>query len=302
MELRINHDFVSCLSPLTDEEFAQLEENILSDGEIREPIIVWDRWVVDGHNRFKIATKHGLPYKTKEKEFPGKDAVIVWILMNQLGRRNLTTERMRLFRGRLMQARVKAGEKYADVRKELCDTFNVGKTTMSEAYAYAEDVDAMAPAVREAIESGQVKVSVREAKELSELPPIAQEMVLGVIEQGAADSITEVIGKADEAPPKPKRAEGVPEVLQGIWEERSTMHGFIQAAGKLLNEIERFCESCKAGFYVDIVSARADLKNLSENIRVSVPWKACTCSGSGCDKCSRLGWLTREQAAGMVKQ
>ena len=42
MELKIDYEFQSKIPPLTVEEFRQLEENILADGVVINPIIVWN--------------------------------------------------------------------------------------------------------------------------------------------------------------------------------------------------------------------------------------------------------------------
>ena len=88
--LTVDDEFRDLIPPLTDEEFNDLEESILADG-LRDPIIVWlgHNIVVDGHNRLKICKKHGVEYDFVEMEFDSRAAVKVWILKNQLGRRNL---------------------------------------------------------------------------------------------------------------------------------------------------------------------------------------------------------------------
>ena len=86
---RINPDFESLIPPLTTDEFNQLEQNILAHG-CRDPIALWRDIVVDGHNRLEICTKHGIEYETVKLRFPSKEAVKIWMLENQLGRRNLT--------------------------------------------------------------------------------------------------------------------------------------------------------------------------------------------------------------------
>ena len=58
MQLRIDPEFESRIPPLTDDEFEQLEENILADGVIISPIIIWNDLIIDGHNRFRIFEKH----------------------------------------------------------------------------------------------------------------------------------------------------------------------------------------------------------------------------------------------------
>ena len=70
MELRIDPEFESKIPPLTEEEFRQLEDNILTDGLVINPIIVWNGVIVDGHNRFHIIEKHPeIKYTTHEKHF-----------------------------------------------------------------------------------------------------------------------------------------------------------------------------------------------------------------------------------------
>jgi len=71
------------------DEFEQLEQNIIAEG-CREPLIIWDGIIVDGHNRYEICNKHGIEFKTVEKAFDDKNSAKEWIIRNQFGRRNLT--------------------------------------------------------------------------------------------------------------------------------------------------------------------------------------------------------------------
>ena len=87
--IEIKEEFKKLIPALTAEEFKQLEENILKDG-IRDPLVLWNGYLIDGHNRYQIAFKHGLEYKTIDKEFKDEDEVIIWMIDNQDGRRNLT--------------------------------------------------------------------------------------------------------------------------------------------------------------------------------------------------------------------
>lgn len=87
--MKILQEFKDLIPALTAEEYKQLEENCLAEG-IRDKIILWDDYIIDGHNRFKIATEHGLSYQTKTKEFQNKNDVREWMINNQFGRRNLS--------------------------------------------------------------------------------------------------------------------------------------------------------------------------------------------------------------------
>lgn len=87
--LKIKEEFKELIPSLSADEYFQLEDNILKEG-IREPIITWNDYIIDGHNRFDIATRFNLEYKTKSKSFKDKEEVKEWMILNQLGRRNLS--------------------------------------------------------------------------------------------------------------------------------------------------------------------------------------------------------------------
>ena len=66
--LKVDPEFQGKIPPLTFEELNQLEANILRDGRIINPIIVWEGLIVDGHNRFIIAKKHPeIPYTVMKR-------------------------------------------------------------------------------------------------------------------------------------------------------------------------------------------------------------------------------------------
>ncbi len=99
--LKIDPEFADQIPPLTEEEFQQLEANILSDGEVINPIIIWNGMIVDGHNRFRILELHPeVPYKTFEKKFSGRSEAMAWICKNQLGRRNLSSIQRKYLMGK----------------------------------------------------------------------------------------------------------------------------------------------------------------------------------------------------------
>ena len=87
--MRIDSEFQALIPPLTPEEFAGLEQNIVTNG-CRVALDVWGDILVDGHNRFAICQKHAIPYETKPIEFADRDAALMWIIRNQLDRRNIS--------------------------------------------------------------------------------------------------------------------------------------------------------------------------------------------------------------------
>ena len=89
-KLEIDKEFMQLIPPLQEEEYLQLEQNILTRGKLLNPIILWNGIIVDGHNRFYICMKHGIEFEFTEIEFTSREDAKYWILENQLGRRNLT--------------------------------------------------------------------------------------------------------------------------------------------------------------------------------------------------------------------
>jgi N6-adenosine-specific RNA methylase IME4 len=87
--IQIKEEFKKLIPALTPEEFKQLESNCLSEG-IREKIIIWNGFIIDGHNRYEIATKWNLDYQTESKRFDSENDVREWMINNQFGRRNLS--------------------------------------------------------------------------------------------------------------------------------------------------------------------------------------------------------------------
>lgn len=84
---KIIPEFKELMPDLTLEEYSRLEESIKSEG-CREPIIVWDDIIVDGHNRYEICQKYNIPFKVLKKDFQSEEDAKEWIILNQLGRRN----------------------------------------------------------------------------------------------------------------------------------------------------------------------------------------------------------------------
>ena len=101
INLKIDPEFQSQIPPLTDDEFKQLEENILKEGKLISPLIVWNNILVDGHNRYAILQKHPeIYFSTMPLRFENREEAIAWICRNQLGRRNLSPEQKRYLLGK----------------------------------------------------------------------------------------------------------------------------------------------------------------------------------------------------------
>ena len=101
INLKIDPEFQSQIPPLTNDEFKQLEENILKEGKLLSPLIVWNSTLVDGHNRYEIVQEHPeISFSTMPLPFESREEVLAWICKNQLGRRNLTPEQKKFLIGK----------------------------------------------------------------------------------------------------------------------------------------------------------------------------------------------------------
>jgi hypothetical protein len=93
MKLTIDPEFEALIPPLAPEELKQLHMSLCGDGCL-SPLIVWQGKgvLVDGHNRYKYLTKNKIPFEVREIEFFDREEVKRFIILNQLGRRNVTPE------------------------------------------------------------------------------------------------------------------------------------------------------------------------------------------------------------------
>ena len=191
--LRIDPEFESKIPPLREEELKQLEENILADGMVINPLIVWNGIIVDGHNRFEILKEHPeIEYTVLEKEFAGREEAIVWICKNQLGRRNLTPEQRRYLVGKQYEAEKRAhgGSRKMEGEQPSCHGDNlvsqpktceriaqengVNWRSVIRSEKFAQNVDAAeaaVPGTREKILSGKVKPTAAELAAVSSAAP-----------------------------------------------------------------------------------------------------------------------------------
>ncbi len=161
------------LPPLSAEQFSALEGDILENG-CYAPIIVNEKMVIiDGHNRFRICEKHGLPYKMLVFSFTDLLEAKQWALDTQKGRRNLEKWELGKIALKLkpaIEARARANQSAAggdkanqgtllttlsealspvNTRKELADAVGIGEVTMGKVM----QIDEHAPsAVRDARE------------------------------------------------------------------------------------------------------------------------------------------------------
>lgn len=187
MEFTIDAELEALLERTTATEDAAFENLLIEAGGPDESLKVWKEKgvLIDGHRRFAVCQKHGLPYKVEELSFADKDAVKHWMRLRQRYRRNLSDfQRMQLD---------------ADIVKQLGSAAEVArqtgkaKSTVTRAVKTVEAVEKMRPMARKAIESGKVSVSRRAVESLEELPPVARKKAESLIANEKVESVTEAV-------------------------------------------------------------------------------------------------------------
>jgi N6-adenosine-specific RNA methylase IME4 len=225
--IKINEDFKRLIPALTQEEYKQLEDNILKEG-IREKIITWNGYIIDGHNRYEISQKWGLDCQLESMHFKDEDEVKEWMILNQFGRRNLSnyqrsvlaleleevfskkakeskSEKVSHFRntGEVLQKSAKP-----DTRKELSKVANVSHDTISK----VKHIEAKAtPEVKQKLSTGEVSINQvyqeikKEEKKAERIELIEQQ--IEDIEQGKLPELKGLFNVISVDPPWPYEGE-----------------------------------------------------------------------------------------------
>ena len=174
MILKMDPDFNNLIPPLMPDELKQLEQNILSLNQCLEGIVVWNNVIVDGHSRYAICREHGIAFEVSRIHFASKEDAALWIVENQLGRRNLTDAtrielaclKVEMLRQKAKENQSAAGgdmrdgkkpthEKPINVRKEIAAEAGVGE---EKVYRYMKIVGEGAPELAEQVKRGEMKI------------------------------------------------------------------------------------------------------------------------------------------------
>lgn len=202
--IRIIQEFAELIPPLTAEERSQLEENIKENGAARDPLTVWGDGnsrtliLLDGHNRYEICTRLGLPYSVHELKFSSRDEAADWVDKNQLGRRNLHPDAVTLLLGRRYNRQKKTNhdggkgksrsgdqiDHHLKTSEKIAKDHGVAPATVRRAGKFAAAVEkakAVAPDIEAKVASGKAppKAAVVKAAALLEKNPEQARQIIG---------------------------------------------------------------------------------------------------------------------------
>lgn len=244
--MEIDTELRSLIRPLSEEEYEQLKESVLAEG-IRDPLVVWNGILLDGHHRYKIAQEYGLEYRTVEIELPNKEAAKEWIITNQLGRRNLTPMEASYYRGKLYESKKQRQGTRTDLTfpqngerlntaKALGKQYGVSKNTITRDAEFSKAVDKVAAEIGEeakhAILTGRANVLKKDVGKLIEVKQKAPELVESIL-QGEIDikkAEREIQKKITDERPKPALPQGKYSVIYADPPWRYENSGFTTSA------------------------------------------------------------------------
>jgi hypothetical protein len=211
--LQIDPEFESKIPPLSEEEYQKLEENIVAEGVVLMPLIVWKNTIVDGHNRYKIAQAHpSIIYDVLEKDFDNRYEALAWICKNQLGRRNLTLAQKRLLIGDQYEAEKMAhgGDRKsgsvkssgqdghlksslnAVTRKRVAAENGTNESFVKRAGQYSRGATAgeeVSPGFRQDILSGKIKPTQKEMQAIARASPQERKSLIDSILHPTAKTV-----------------------------------------------------------------------------------------------------------------
>jgi len=190
LNITINDELRSFVDPLTDIEYAALERSLLAEG-CRDALVLWRDTLIDGHNRYEICQKHGIPFRTvHNNNFASLEDVMLWMIDNHLARRSVSDFQrgvLALKKKEIVATRVaerppveEEGDKNApaddgsppwSTREDVARAARVSSNTISQIERIQK---AATPQLREAVRTGAISINAAaNVAQLSESEQIA---------------------------------------------------------------------------------------------------------------------------------
>ena len=228
-QLKIDPEFQSKIPPLQCEEEQQLEQNIIAEGRLLNPIITWNGYILDGHTRYRILKKHGfIKFEVEEIQLANKYEALAWICKNQLGRRNLSPERKKFLLGKEYESTKLAvgaplGSKHG-IRKcgqndhiftesrtcqRIASEHGVGEKTVRRAEKYSQGIDAAeeaVPGAQEEILTGRIKATDAQIAALPAIPKEERPAILDELRKEKGKRNENLLSRLKPERPPPKSA------------------------------------------------------------------------------------------------
>lgn len=325
MKYKIDPEFAGLIPAVSPEQEAELEQQLLSDGRILHPLILWKfdsktLVLLDGHRRDRLMTRHPSLKAPAPAlmEFESRQEAHDWIIRHQLSKRNTTDAQRKYLIGKLyVQQRKPVGRANSanlpnfpvgETAEKIAAQHNVSERAVRHSADFAEAVDAVAevsPEVKDAILSGETKASDADVKKLAALPKKKRKAAATKIASGEA-TVKEAVAE----PGEPKAAEvatdklksPLPENLRPAFEEGSKFAGIVKTLGEVTKKIEELAQTPSGVFLSERwLEIKTDLGNAKHAVKFSAPYQICPyCKGKGCKAtastkapCRGTGWTIK---------
>jgi len=213
-DIILDEEFRALLPALDNETYALVEKNILENGCLF-PLVLWDNILIDGFNRYEICTEHDIPFETVSKDFDSRENVLIWIIANQVARRNLSPLQLSYYRGLHYKADKKiiknlgGKNQYSEVKSQnetkaqslstasrLAAQYNVSRNTVLRDSQVAEAIDVLgeaSPDAKRNVLSGAAGITKKQLKDLL---------------SGTEEDITKIAVKIEAGPLERRRTAG----------------------------------------------------------------------------------------------
>jgi len=277
-DLKISEEFKNKIPPLSEDEFKQLEENIVNDGEVYEPLTVWNGTIVDGHNRYRVLCNHPeIPYKIREMHFSDKWDAFDWMYKNQLGRRNLTEQQRTYMIGKMYEARKNSvggtganqyngSQRYQNdtaatgrIRDQIGKELGIGGTSVIRAYDYAQSIDDVRttdPSVADKILSGQAQITKAAVVRMKDADVDEKKQVIDAIRNNEEIPKTKHINRHESI----ERNNAIDKAIDGFLNNQEQEYGI----DDLVDDVRRNCKlSVKT--IVALIESRREVLDSKEN-------------------------------------
>ena len=259
--LTIDPEFEAKCPPLTEDELSQLEENILEEGLVLMPLIVWNNTIVDGHNRYRIAQEHpDIEFRIHEKHFNNRYEALSWICKNQLGRRNLSPQQKKYLIGQRYKAekQIHGGDRKSEQAKSSSQNGNL-ISPLKTCERIAEETNTSKNYV---IRAEHFSDGIDAAEEV--LPGIKNDLLLGKYKPKEADVVAIARASPEERRGKAEQLRVIPEKKPKA--DKDSAQSSPKRRRQDYAEIDQIYDELKAPKRADEDSAIVSLRYVARNM------------------------------------
>jgi ParB-like chromosome segregation protein Spo0J len=172
----VDPEFQDLIPVLSQEEKDGLEKSIKEEG-CRDALILWDGILIDGHRRYEICQRNNIEFKAVSRTFDNRDQAKIWIICNQLARRNITPNQRRdligvqykLEKKTFSEAGAMKGKSLdqndpgSSTAEKIAEQHHVGPATVRRAEKFHDKLEKLSPEERAEIlagKSGKTKAEI----------------------------------------------------------------------------------------------------------------------------------------------